>query len=53
MGIRLPRISYASPVFDQGRWVGAIFAMAASENCDEPERIISSGFFSLLIRFDD
>ena len=42
---RLAEIEHASPI-DWGRWAGAIFAMAPSENRDGSERIISSGFFN-------
>jgi hypothetical protein len=43
----LPRLS-ASPPYDWGRWAGAVRAMAASTNCDGPERVISSGFCSCI-----
>jgi hypothetical protein len=38
-----PRLDFVSPVV-RGRWVGAIFALAAGENRDGPERDLSSGF---------
>jgi 2-(1,2-epoxy-1,2-dihydrophenyl)acetyl-CoA isomerase len=40
---------HTPPPYVRGRWAGAIFAMAASENRDGPERILISGFFSSLI----